>query len=461
MVNIISLDKVEKQTLKPKTTSESNIDFLEALLKGINDKKSKISLKDDIKQDLKSKDDKLDKMLDNMLEHLEKPQTLTLFNQLDKDKGLIKEIKNIISSQLKQDNILLSKKDIKQFKKFDNLKDLLNFANKKLNIKEIKFDIQKAIKKYIDIKPQPLTPKTNEIIKQHIKTNIKNPINNKQDDKISQNIKKETIPHKKISLNDILNQNNKTEKIIKKEIPIVKENKISQNEKIKHSKDKDKKVDIKTKSKNDIKPTNLELETDKKIKTKSNKEINKNIIHTEIKESKKEVKIDLNSLLNKDKSNKIIDKPQKQTQNENNTIINNNPITINDIRNRIDTKQTLESFKNNLDEAIKNYKPPISKVNIELNPKNLGKVEVSIIQRGNNIQVHLNSDVNNINLFQTHQAEFRQALSNIGFNNIDMSFNQNQNKDERKRNQAKKAYEENDEIQEVADIEIKASYKYA
>ena len=116
-------------------------------------------------------------------------------------------------------------------------------------------------------------------------------------------------------------------------------------------------------------------------------------------------------------------------------------------------KRVIESFKTELNEAIKNYKPPISKVNIELNPKNLGKVEVTIIKRGNHIHVNMSSDYNNINFFQTHQAEFRQALTTIGFSNIDMNFNSNQ-KDKKHQNPKR-------DKKEIKEIDIKANYRYA
>ncbi|NPA55872.1 MAG: flagellar hook-length control protein FliK [Epsilonproteobacteria bacterium] len=149
------------------------------------------------------------------------------------------------------------------------------------------------------------------------------------------------------------------------------------------------------------------------------------------------------------------------TASRNDAVINQNQtMQVNQIKARsVQAKETIRHFSQNLDDAIKNYKPPISKVDIELNPKNLGKVEVSIIQRGNNIQINMNTDQNNIQMFQTHQAEFRQALANIGFSNIDMNFNSNQDK-ERKQNQAKKTYQEN-EIDENGEIEILADYKYA
>jgi flagellar hook-length control protein FliK len=150
----------------------------------------------------------------------------------------------------------------------------------------------------------------------------------------------------------------------------------------------------------------------------------------------------------------------QKVQIETNIQINSN-VNINEIKaKQVLAKDTIKHFKNNLDEAIKNYKPPVSKVNIELNPKNLGKVEVSIIQRGNNITLHMNTDQNNVVLFQTHQAEFRQALSNIGFSNIDMNFNSNQDK-ERKQNQAKKAYKNSEEDIEIGEIDIQAKYQYA
>jgi len=171
-------------------------------------------------------------------------------------------------------------------------------------------------------------------------------------------------------------------------------------------------------------------------------------------------KITLNSLLNKDDKNNLNELPKDSHKESLNINLQNQNININEIKaKQVLAKDTINHFRNNLDEAIKNYKPPISKVNIELNPKNLGKVEVTIIQRGNNIQVNMHTDQNNVVLFQNHQAEFRQALSNIGFSNIDMNFNSNQEK-ERKQQQAKKSYKDNKD-NEIGEIEIKADYKYA
>jgi flagellar hook-length control protein FliK len=173
--------------------------------------------------------------------------------------------------------------------------------------------------------------------------------------------------------------------------------------------------------------------------------------------------IDLNSLLNnkiEEKTEKSISHNSQKISTETISQINSN-VNINELKaKQVVAKETINHFKNNLDEAIKNYKPPISKVNIELNPKNLGKVEVSIIQRGNNITLHMNTDQNNVLLFQNHQAEFRQALSNIGFSNIDMNFNSNQEK-ERRQNQAKKNYKDNKENIDTSDIKIEAKYQYA
>jgi flagellar hook-length control protein FliK len=156
------------------------------------------------------------------------------------------------------------------------------------------------------------------------------------------------------------------------------------------------------------------------------------------------------------------DKPiEKQGDSISNNNGNSNINVVSELKGKqFLAKQVIKNFNQNLDEAIKNYKPPISKIDIELNPKNLGKVEVTIIQRGNNIQVNMNSDQSNIALFQTNQADFKQALSNIGFSNIDMSFNSNQDK-EKKQNQAKKSYKDNEEFEEMGEIEIQANYQYA
>jgi flagellar hook-length control protein FliK len=458
-----------KNTKDSNVKDIKNVDFLELLLKNIKTNNTKQVNNVDVKTDTqKEGKDELTKELQELLKELilnnkdsnnilnNLPQNI--INKLNFNKDIVKEIKNIITSNLKQQNILLNKSDIKNFKKIDNIKDLFTFANKKgLNIEKLTFKIAKEIQN---------RPKIVEDIKQLIIPNQKSDINPKQ-----------------IATTEILS----TKKEIKKSIEINTDNKqtnqkISLTQIIKNKTTNDKKnisltnilsnkKDTKTANNNQIdKQTNKQVNLKNILNTKTTQEIhlhqmkNNSIEINEPKHSIKDIKavntnkITLDSLLHKDdKTNSH--NSQKEPLNINSQITQN--VNINELKaKQVLAKETINHFKNNLDEAIKNYKPPVSKVNIELNPKNLGKVEVSIIQRRNNITLHIHTDQSNVVLFQTHQAEFRQALSNIGFSNIDMNFNSNQDK-ERKQNQAKKAYKNSEEDIEIGEIDIQAKYQYA
>lgn len=147
---------------------------------------------------------------------------------------------------------------------------------------------------------------------------------------------------------------------------------------------------------NDIKPINLKAE--------------------KIAESKKETPLD--SI--KDSAKDIKDAP-KPTQ-------ENAPLTdaqgTSRITNKIfDARETMRHFAYALRQEIQNYKPPLSKITIELQPANLGSVEVSIISQGKNIQIQLHSNQNTLNLFIQNQSDLRTALSQIGYENVAMSFN--------------------------------------
>ena len=457
MVKTISLetgikDIQPKRKLNIEIQTSNNIDFLELLLNKQNNAETENSLKenpkkDDIEDDVKDneKEKKIDLKID--LKNL-----ISTSTQTEEDNKKLTEIKNIISSNLKQNNILLSKQEETEFKKIDNMKDLVKFADKKgLNIENIKIEVKKLdtkeknISNIIDkqIQLNTKTIKTEKITKESITNQIIKDTKSLETSKTpSKQIDKS---EKTINLEKILNS---TEK------------KIDKNEKTTKHTDK-KKIVNNNKNLLNIHSENNNLQTIKTTKTGKTTltEENQKTTSETAKLSKKD--IDLTSLLNieKPKNNKTT----KTEINSNNIIntTNNQTLLTNDLKVKtLQVKDTLDNFKNNLDEAIKNYKPPISKVNIELNPKNLGKVEVTIIQRGNNIQVNMNSDQSNINMFQTHQAEFRQALSSIGFNNIDMSFSSNQDRD-RKQNQAKKVYSKNSEIEDIGEIEIKADYRYA
>ncbi|EAI4760945.1 flagellar hook-length control protein FliK [Campylobacter jejuni] len=112
-----------------------------------------------------------------------------------------------------------------------------------------------------------------------------------------------------------------------------------------------------------------------------------------------------------------------------------NKVTQNNARN-ITPKETLQYFSQDLKEAVDQYKVPITKLSITLNPNNLGEVEVTLIQRGNNLHINFNSNANAMNLFIQNQAEFKNSLVNMGFTGLEMNFS-DQGKREQNQNQGK------------------------
>ncbi len=105
----------------------------------------------------------------------------------------------------------------------------------------------------------------------------------------------------------------------------------------------------------------------------------------------------------------------------------------------IEAKNSLNQFSNDLKEKIDNYKPPLMKLKMALNPKHLGEVEVTLIHRGNNLHVNIVSNTNTMSIFTQNQAEFKNSLVNMGFTNLEMNFsdqgkNSGQNQQKKKEN---------------------------
>ncbi|EFY7304227.1 flagellar hook-length control protein FliK [Campylobacter coli] len=112
-----------------------------------------------------------------------------------------------------------------------------------------------------------------------------------------------------------------------------------------------------------------------------------------------------------------------------------NKISQNNTKN-ITPKETLQHVSQDLKAAMEQYKAPITKLSITLNPHNLGEVEVTLVQRGNNLHINFNSNTNAMNLFIQNQAEFKNSLVNMGFTGLEMNFS-DQGKREQNQNQGK------------------------
>ena len=88
-------------------------------------------------------------------------------------------------------------------------------------------------------------------------------------------------------------------------------------------------------------------------------------------------------------------------------------------------RESVRNFASQLSQEVLNYKPPITKLSLELNPQNLGALELTISKKGKDLQVQVVSNPTAINLFVNNQAELRANLAQMGFSNVDLSFSQN------------------------------------
>jgi len=315
------------------------------------------------------KDIKNDKDLEKKVEKL--PLTIQY--------EVVREIKNIIISKVKNDNQLNVLVNVNEFKRVKNIKDLLNLT------KKLGLNITKIVLK-----------------QENVKSNESN---------------------KFISLDKV-------------------------NKSIKNFKDKpieSMKINIRNQIEN-IKIKNQDL-------SKSDKLSDKLFNVQKLSNNKEKVhEVNLNILLNKDKKT-------ENNKNDNSSLIGIN--LQSEFKHKvIEAKQSIKHFVTSLKEAVENYKPPITKISLELHPKELGKVEVVIKQQGDNLNVQINTqNQTTINFLTSQQQELKNSLVNMGFTNINMNFNsnnQNQRQNQHQKNQYTNSYNDEDE-----ELIIDFTYKYA
>lgn len=128
------------------------------------------------------------------------------------------------------------------------------------------------------------------------------------------------------------------------------------------------------------------------------------------------------------------------------------------------SKETFTQFSQRIREEILNYKPPFSKLTMELNPVELGKLEITITKKGKELVVNVNANnANALHTFMQNQSEFRSTLSSVGFSNVELNFSQGegrggggqpQEREQQKRNKNSLG-ESITEIPALASMEIK------
>jgi hypothetical protein len=458
MIDIISLNETPTNQTplnNVETTEISNNNFLNILLSNLSETESStptnnIIMENPIEPDTETKTISLADLLtltDENQNNLSSNETITSDLNLN-------ELKNIIKSKVNQENILLSESDLKELKDITSLKELVNFANKKgLNIESIKVEVPNTIKNQTEQTSSKKESVTSTLIKEKSVVST-----------IQTTTQTSEEPETKVDLASILSNTNKksnketTNTEIKDNLTKTNTDKTT----VETPKNSDKSLKVDNKVEVDTIKTSTETTKTDKINTeiKNNLETKKDVL-TATQTNIKQNVVSLDTLINGN-NEKTESKTSKTETIENSTTLNSS-VTSNDIKLKtIFAKDTLKQFSSNLQEAIKEYKPPISKLSMELNPENLGKVDVTLVKKGNELQVTLNSsNQTTMQLFAQNQAEFRANLASIGFSNIDMSFNSNRDSNERNREKYKQNQNSNNEDEEISEIEIKGILKYA
>ncbi|WP_120974255.1 flagellar hook-length control protein FliK [Helicobacter pylori] len=95
-------------------------------------------------------------------------------------------------------------------------------------------------------------------------------------------------------------------------------------------------------------------------------------------------------------------------------------------------KETIKHFTQQLKQEIQEYKPPMSRISMDLFPKELGKVEVTIQKVGKSLKVSVISHNNSLQTFLDNQQDLKNSLNALGFEGVDLSFSQDSSKEQPK-----------------------------
>ena len=390
---------------------------------------SQKSTKNTDNQNIKSAQNEFELIAQNSDEiMLENADFITLLALLDSQDGAMKTgISNIVSSNLNK--FLAIEKNIQELKGAKNLEDLLNLSEKfNLGLSKIK-----------------ITKDGVEALKSEFKNlNSKGFFNNIQPINNAININSLT---KKDIESTILKLENSDKNILSK-LMLGQSVDINKDSKNTNLNDDEPKIQVKSEPKIDLKSDlKPEPKTDISNKTQSISSVDDylaNIMQKAIKESSEQSSKFLNESLNisSSSSETTSDKSSENFDNQNGSnqatkdIINMAKLDSKEPKAHL--RQVFDNFATQLQEKISEYKPPITRFHLTLNPGNLGEVEVTLINRGSNLHINFNSNTQTMQLFMQHQAEFKASLVNMGFSELSMNFSDNANK-EQNQNQGKRA----------------------
>ncbi len=141
------------------------------------------------------------------------------------------------------------------------------------------------------------------------------------------------------------------------------------------------------------------------------------------------------TLLEKEEKTKEVSDNKEKTKETSNSVQNAQNTQASDKTSEnksVTPKETIKHFTQQLKQEIQEYKPPMSRISMDLFPKELGKVEVTIQKVGKNLKVSVISHNNSLQTFLDNQQDLKNSLNALGFEGVDLSFSQDSSKEQPK-----------------------------
>ncbi|MGT0106388.1 flagellar hook-length control protein FliK [Helicobacter pylori] len=141
------------------------------------------------------------------------------------------------------------------------------------------------------------------------------------------------------------------------------------------------------------------------------------------------------TLLEKEETTKEVSENKEKTKESNNSAQSAQNAQASDKASEnksVTPKETIKHFTQQLKQEIQEYKPPMSRISMDLFPKELGKVEVVIQKVGKNLKVSVISHNNSLQTFLDNQQDLKNSLNALGFEGVDLSFSQDSSKEQPK-----------------------------
>lgn len=466
------LDKVEKKdntqssilssllNNKNITKDSKNKDALTQLLKTVNhtektaDKVDKKESKDTANKEnddvlnikTQNKDVKIEALNEEVTKIKEEVSKATPTQKDEKiiSKELVRDDKNIKSADFETKKQNLNPLEPDKIQSKDTKTNEIKNDTKELNFTHSKEQTQAQTTTNTQNTTNSITnkemPKKDFVTQNEIKTD-----DAKASENLSKNQSQESKPTSKLESNEVLKQTTEPQSKQNQDNKINLEN--TQNKTVEKNPTKSaENLTISTPLRDENLPNESKNTENLAQKTVQNKTVNLNTVlqnlqNTNENNSQKQEQ----SKNSETQPTKDLSSNQTVSKNENTNELNNllnslSKVSANELKANanISTRETLSYFSQDLKEQMQQFKAPITRLNITLNPSNLGEVEITLIQRGNNLHINFNSNPNTMNLFIQNQAEFKNSLVNMGFTGLEMNFSDQGKKEQREQNHKSK-----------------------